>query len=97
MDDGMSSHYNNDQRLMDGEQCQYIPFAVGLYMESNNWSWKPHRKETLFGRVIFNGQNHYGFRRPEWVVNGEGIIDGLLFYTVLCFVLFLLWRIIDLK
>ena len=69
---------------MDGQQAQYIPFAVGLYLESNMWSWKPYRKETLYGRIIFTGrQNHYGFRDPEWVVGADGIVDGLLFHKLL--------------
>ena len=70
---------------MDGQQAQYIPFATGLYLETNMWSWKPYRKETLYGRIIFSGAHRYsyGFRDPNWIIDQYGILDGLLFYKLL--------------
>eukprot|EP01083_Nonionella_stella_P034919 95465_1 len=84
--DKNKQHYNHDQQLMmmDGNAGQYIPFATAEYKESNMWSWKPYRKEILYGRIIFTGSSaRYGFRSPSWVINEYGILNGLLFHKLL--------------
>ena len=79
------NRYNNDQALMNKSHGQYIPFATSEYVETNNWSWKPHRKEILYVRIIYtgHGRGRWGFRSPKWVINENGIMDGLRFHKLL--------------
>jgi len=78
---------DHDQSLMNENAAQYIPFATAEYRETNNWSWKPHRKEILYGRIIYAGgeltTGAYGFRAPAWCVDEAGVLDGLRFHKLL--------------
>merc|ERR1719474_707175 len=72
-------HWTHDQRLLEGEQAQYIPLAVSQYVETNMWSWKPYRKETLYGKAIFAAIGS----GPQWIVGRDATLCGLSFHKLL--------------